>query len=252
MKPNNTTNRTTTRKRSSPDRFAPRSIDPTLFTDEPTVEITKLEPDRKRPGCVVVRTGRQRLAVIDAQQAQPLGVYSGAQLTESQVEQLLKAEAIGEARRYARRVVAARSMCTAGLARRLTRKGLPEPEARRIAQELADLGAINDQRFAESAARAILARKPAGRSFIIRAVAAKGIDRKTAEAAADLALQSTEESPADSAYKLAQKKVRTLPRSIDKLAARRRVFAALARRGIDPDTARTATEKALKQQHDQD
>ncbi|MCC5787412.1 MAG: regulatory protein RecX [Phycisphaerales bacterium] len=143
---------------------------------------------------------------------------------------------------HALRILTARDRSRATLLRKLAEKDHSPAHANAAADHLARLGLLDDRRYAENLVRAQLARKPAGRSFLLARLRKDGIDQKLAETVIAEALAPRD--LAAEAADLARRKARTMQTLAPEIR-QRRLFAMLARRGFDPDTARAALELAL-------
>lgn len=146
------------------------------------------------------------------------------------------------------RILTARDRSRATLLRKLAEKQHDPAHAAAAADHLTSLGLLDDRRYAENLVRAQLARKPAGRTFLIARLRKDGIDQQLAETvvAKTLAPRDLAAEVAD----LARRKARTMDRLAPEVRDRR-LFAMLARRGFDPDTARAALELARREPRDQ-
>ncbi len=139
------------------------------------------------------------------------------------------------------RILTARDRSRATLLRKLAEKQHEPAHAAAAADHLTNLGLLDDRRYAENLVRAQLARKPAGRTFLIARLRKDGIGQQLAETIVAEALAPRD--LATEAAELARRKARTMDRLAPEVRDRR-LFAMLARRGFDPDTARAALELA--------
>lgn len=147
------------------------------------------------------------------------------------------------ARRYATRLVARRAYSRRALADKIVGHGFGADLARRIVDDLARVGVLDDDALAESLVEAELSRRPAGRALLEKKLLARGISGGTAQRAVQRALEDRD-LVADAA-EFAHDKASAMPASLDDTTRRRRLYAALARRGFDPEVCRVATEDAL-------
>lgn len=148
---------------------------------------------------------------------------------------------------HALRILTARDRSRATLLRKLAEKDHDPAHASAAADHLQRLGLLDDRRYAENLVRSQLARKPAGRTFLLARLRKDGIDQKLAESVIAEAL-----APRDltaEAADLARRKARTM-QTLAPEVRKRRLFAMLARRGFDPDTARDALDQALNHTDD--
>lgn len=147
------------------------------------------------------------------------------------------------ARRYASRLIARRAYSRRALADKIVGHGFGADMARRIVDDFTRVGVLDDDALAESLVQAELSRRPAGRALLEKKLLARGIDSGTARRAVQQALENRD-LVADAAQ-FARGRASAMPASLDDRARRRRLYAALARRGFDPDICRVATEHAL-------
>ena len=211
----------------------------------PGATITALAPHPRDPMLVVVKSGRRTIGTIRGTDVQSLRIDLGAPVTESLLAALDSAERAAEARKYAINAVSHRAMSTRTLIGKLKRRDVDASTASSIADDLTAKGILDDAAYAETVARGELARKPAAKSFLIAKLRSRGVDDKTARAAADHAVSDPTYNAREQALTLARKKARSLTRLADPLAAKRRLYAQLARRGFDPETCAWATKQAL-------
>jgi regulatory protein len=148
------------------------------------------------------------------------------------------------ARRYAAALLGQRAYSRQKLIDRMIRKGFDADVARRVADRFVAAGVLDDAALAASMARAEIARKPAGPMLLEMKLVSKGIERATAREAVTEAL-ADRDLLAD-AVRLAQKRLAVMSPSVEESAVRRRVYAALARRGFSPDLCRKALDQATK------
>ncbi len=143
--------------------------------------------------------------------------------------------------------VITRSVVTrARLMTKLRSKGHETEAAQAAADRLEHAGLLDDRRASFAAARAIANRNGgAGRRLIESKLRAQGVHESLAREATDEAL-ADRDSLAD-ATALAQKKWRTLRERTDAATAKRRIAAALARRGFDLETVWEAVRRVVRE-----
>jgi regulatory protein len=153
-----------------------------------------------------------------------------------------------DARRYALFALSQRSMARGRIVQRLTRRGTPRAIADATCDDFERLGLLDDERFAAAIARSIVERKPAGARYVEQKLLSRGVSRAVASRAAAEATAGRDH--ADDARELARKRVRAIPPRLDDHAARRRIYAMLARRGFPPDACRLGADHALMLRRD--
>ena len=108
--------------------------------------------------------------------------------------------------------------------------------------ELEALGIVDDRRVAEVFVRARLAEGPVARVTVEASLIERGVEPGLIGSVLHEHMQGRDEE--GEALELARLKVRTSPAKLSPDAIKRRVFAFLARRGFDEETARQAVETA--------
>ncbi|MDO8848396.1 MAG: RecX family transcriptional regulator [Coriobacteriia bacterium] len=140
------------------------------------------------------------------------------------------------ARERALRLLMYRERSSFEITKRLSDDGYPEDVASLITEDLLRTGLVDDERFAESYARALIQARGYGRSRALRELSARGI-------APELALSALEElAPDDGEDQRARVRARSLVRpndTVDRLAAR------LIRRGFSQSVALRAARDTL-------
>ncbi|TVQ62606.1 MAG: hypothetical protein EA378_04560 [Phycisphaerales bacterium] len=229
-------NRPRTRK-PSPERIP---LDP----DEPAT-LTRLSPSRKHPGQLVCTFDSGATLRIPADAARAHALAAGAVLEPRHVRELLAIADRAAAQSYAMNLLTARAVSRHQLLQKLRRRNHTPGTAAAVADRMSELGLIDDEAFAHAAARTICLGPPAGVRLVEAKLRAKGIPGDLASRAAKAAL--AEHDPMADALRLARRKLRTAQiNAKDVTAVRRRLAAALARRGFDPDVTRRAVETVLK------
>lgn len=114
-----------------------------------------------------------------------LGLYSGLELNEEQLEALKAAAGLASAKNRAVRIVSATGVSKAELERRLTQKGESEHNAKAAVQWLADLELLDDGKTAEQIVRSAV-HKGYGKARIRQILFEKRIPEEYWEQALDL------------------------------------------------------------------
>lgn len=132
------------------------------------------------------------------------------------------------------------------LEERLRRAGIAAGAAREALDRLAAVGLVDDLEYARAYLRERLGRRPVGERLLRQGLVSRGVGREHADQALE-ELRSPAGSPeAGGEGARARRAAAELARKYAKLDAgerRRRLLAALARRGFDFDTAREAIEE---------
>ncbi len=197
--------------------------------------VTALTPLRGKAGLVSVRVGSRTLGAVEPGAA---GVRVGAEVTAEMVSRVRRAAALARAKAGAMRRLARRGKSSGQLVDDLVRAGHGKDAAVEAVERLRRAGLIDDRALAESYARQVAARSASGRRLLEAKLRSKGFGGEIAAEAAKGA--AGERDALEDAVALARKKVRSLPRTIDPAAGKRRVWAALARRGFEVDVCMRA------------
>lgn len=212
--------------------------------------ITTLGTPRNDPSRVVITFdgvsdgARATRISVRARDIKQLSLVPGMVLDADTLEALKRAVRLDMAHRAAlaslQRAPCSRRRLIERLSRRRTHD-LAILEA--VCDELDAAGILNDEANARSAARAMVARRPAGKRLIEQKLRAKGIAPATAKAAAEEAV--ADRDPVEDATALARKRMRTMSPDLERHVVVRRLSGALARGGFDPDVCRRAIERAV-------
>ncbi len=127
--------------------------------------------------------------------------------------------------------------------RRLTRVGYREDLVAAAIERLTELGMLDDEAFARAWVESRDRAHPRGQRALRQELAVKGIARETIAGVLTERDESTDGSgaPPDhtAALRLVGRHARTLARITDPNSRRQRAYSLLARRGFDPETARS-------------
>ncbi len=166
----------------------------------------------------------------------PIADIAALELTEDQDWTEALAAAVTEriitqkARKTALSMLGRRGYSRGELTQRLVRKEYKKSTAEAIVAELAEDGWIDEEAYAQSIARETLARKPAGRRFIIQKLLSRQIDHALAERVVQDLLNDYDLT--EEAMKLAESKLKTVSH-LDPDVAYRRIAGTLHRRGFE-------------------
>ncbi len=188
--------------------------------------ITALRARRSRGGRVEVQIDGQR--AFDLPLPLAAGLAVGQRLAEQEVEALRQRAEEEAAYQRALKRVSWRPRSEEEVRRALARHGVAVPVQDVVLQRLREAGLLDDRRFAQAWVENQQTFRPRSRRALRRELAAKGVPREIAEAA--LAGLDEEAAALEAAAKAARR-LRGLPAE----AFRRRLGAALARRGFDSD-----------------
>lgn len=212
--------------------------------DGGVVTLTRLGPDRWRIS--TPDTPRDTLddaAVLDS------ALCDGDPWTPATRERAASAIAHAGARRAARRLLRQRPRSQAELRERLVGRFSAEV-VERVVNSLVESGAVDDRRLAHALADHMASVTPHGRNAIRRRLEGAMVNRGLVEGAlASHAPASDERARANAAAESQLRRLQTL--GLDQATLRRRLLAALGRRGFEADDAYDAVEALLGPADDQ-
>jgi regulatory protein len=192
---------------------------------------------------VVIKLGRRSGGRIPEADADRLNIREGAEWTEDLRAAVTASIARAKGRQYALNALGRRPMSRRTLLFKLRQRGLDEVSAAAIADELAAKGILNEASFAEGVVHAELTRKPAGKHLLMARLRQRGVEDAAARKAVTRAVEDPSYDARAGALDLARRKRRTMSPRLEPEAVRRRLYAALARRGFDPDVCRWAIDR---------
>jgi len=153
----------------------------------------------------------------------------------------------GTAKDRALRLLGVRDRSRRELERRLLQAGFEQEEVAVALDALTAAGLIDDRRFAAAVTEHARTGRVAGRRSVVSSLLAKGVDRDTAERAAE----SLTPGETDRAEALASRQAARL-RGVDPEKAFRRISGLLLRRGFAPGTAYAAARRAMGHPEEED
>lgn len=192
---------------------------------------------------VSVRIGGDLRLTLAKRDAEAAGLAPGTSWTSAMAERVIDGVLADTARRFALSSIRRRAQSKGQIIDKLTQRGTPRPIALRVAEELADIGAIDDAAFASAAAHAMVTRRPAGKRLIEMKLRSKRLEGTVARHAAQDAVRGRD--ALTDALEVARKHARAFPEKLDAAARQRRLLGALARRGFDSDICFQAVRRTL-------
>ncbi|WP_431954703.1 recombination regulator RecX [Nocardia lijiangensis] len=151
---------------------------------------------------------------------------------------------VEQAKEACLRLLAVRARSRAELAQRLAAKGFTADVAEGALDRLTEVGLLDDAAFAEQWVHSRHTFSGKGKQALAQELRRKGV----APADAAPALESiSSDNERDRATELVRRKLRTLPRDLDRDKAIRRLVGMLARRGYSQSTAFTVVKAELAQ-----
>ncbi|MCC3329982.1 recombination regulator RecX [Nocardia abscessus] len=152
---------------------------------------------------------------------------------------------VEQAKEACLRLLAVRARSRAELAQRLAAKGYSAEVSERALERLADVGLIDDAAFAEQWVHSRHTFSGKGKQALAQELRRKGVTQSDAASALDAITADDEE---ERAGELVRRKLRSLPRDLDREKAIRRLVGMLARRGYSQATAYRVVKAELADQ----
>lgn len=207
------------------------------------MRITAIRPQKNHPERVNIEVdGEFRFAL-----AQSLvwdeALHEGDLVTPEGIAELECRDASWKAREAALNLLSFRARSAAELRRRLLEKAYDPGLVDECVAALVERGLVNDVDFAGQWARGRVRSRPRGERSVVQELRIKGVDADLARAAFDEALQRENTSETELAIRAAAK---WRPKSgEERVKARARLHAFLARRGFGAEAIRAAMQAVL-------
>ncbi len=204
--------------------------------------ITEIRREGRRYAVVC---GEELTVTLDSDTLDSSGLEPGDEVEEARLMELADRSMYKQARDRALYTVGRKEICREGLIRQLTRGECSREIAGRVADEMIELGFINDVRYANMLADYLYREKRYGSRRVIMELTSKGVDRELAAAAA-------EENAYDPEEALDALLESRFGRELDTPAGVRRAMNNLLRYGYAPGEIRSAIERKTRQSFDED
>lgn len=215
-----------------------------LIPTDGSASVESVVPSAGDSSRSAVKVAGRIIGRVDTGRAGEIGLVAGAPWTAELADQTQREIGIDAARQAALRMLAAAGKTRASLRTALAKKGHAGEAAKAAVDRLAAAGLLDDRAVAEAAARSALSGRGIGTRGLVNKLRAKGVEKDVSESVAKEALAGRDER--EDAFKEAQRALRTLSASLDRMTRRRRLSARLARRGFSPDVISDAVERALR------
>lgn len=211
---------------------------------------------KAKPGSavlVVVRCGRTVLGVVSRADATRLGLdegVAGIAADEALIAGLAEADEWIRARAMMAGWLDRTALSQAVVEKRAAAKGFSHGLIQRLLKEFVGLGLIDDAAVAIAATEHELRRKPAGPRLLREKLVRRGIDEDLADGVASAATAGRDLF-AD-AVALCGARMSLTSMKCDPVAARRKLFGLLGRRGFEEEVAAAAIERVLGPEREAD
>ncbi len=199
-------------------------------------------------GVELIISGQENPLALPADTDYHDSLKEGIVLTAPQLQRLKEKSELFRCDREAARILALRDHSVGEFRDRLLRKRFAPSAVDRTTKKYRQLGALDDARYANAVAEALLQRLPCGQAYLTSYLQKKRIARTLAEQAAQLLLSGRD--PAAMAEEALARRWSSFGQfELEK--ARRRAYNYLARRGFSYDDARIAFENLWTQKQEE-
>jgi regulatory protein len=205
--------------------------------DQALAHITAITASARHAGRFEILVDGDVVATLSLDAIERLGVRIGVAYTESLANRVTVEAAALHTFDRALAMLAARPRAARDLERMLVRKGEPAEHVAAAVARLIALGILDDAQFARQFIRAKISGAGLSRRRLQSELWRRGVARDVIDAALAEVLVEDEVDEDAQIAQVAAKKLRTL-RSADPAAARRRLYAFLARRGYESSAIR--------------
>lgn len=195
--------------------------------------VTRIAREKRR---YTVECGEELTVTLDSDTFELAQLEPGDEVDEELLVQLAARSEYKTARDRALCAIGRRELCRGGLIQLLTRFGTSRDIAAQVADEMIGLGFINDTRYAGMLAEYLYEEKRFGRRRVVMEMINKGLDRDTAQLAA-------EQYEPDTAEALDGLLEGRFGRELNTPAGVRRAMNNLLRYGYAPGDIRAAIER---------
>ncbi len=220
------------------DRFV---MSTSLFPEiEPGERIGAIDAPASNASLRRIRVGRRIVATLPADAVEALGIAIGDAWTKPLAAKVQQAMAEHTVRRYAQRLLKRRPYSRSEFVDRLMRKEPDRAMVKRIANEMIAAGAIDDEAYARALAVSVTDRGPVSVTYLKHKLRQRGIPPELAQRVAGETLKKTD--VVETAAAFAAARLRSMSSQTPDVVARR-IWAALARRGLDADTIRIVLDR---------
>jgi regulatory protein len=209
--------------------------------NEPIHRVTAIEPQVRRPERRSVFLDGEFALGADVEVIARAGIQVGQGLTHAELEALVRAEERRSARDAALRFLGFRERSAREIERHLLRKGYEAEVVSEVIGDLSSRDYVNDARFAHAWVESHTASRPVGPDRLAAALRARGVEPETVREAVSEIDPTTE---LELALRAGERLVGGVNRQ-DPRQARRRLAAALRRRGFSWDVIRPACDRLL-------
>ncbi|MBT4584868.1 MAG: regulatory protein RecX [Phycisphaerae bacterium] len=203
--------------------------------------ITAIEPDQHDPNLRHVFVQATCVATLSVSDVKRLEIELDQHWTEDLDRAIEELQSLEKTRSIALQLLSQRAWSQKELTDRLVKRGADSSTASTITSQLEEDGWLDDLAYAGACIREWVRIEPASKRWLEHKLASKGITETTAEQAINETYSDRSEQ--DAATELATIRLAKVAK-LDEPTQRRRVMAALQRRGFSADVASEAIRRA--------
>lgn len=207
--------------------------------------ITALEPQQRRGGRVSVYLDGEFVVGVDQEVAAALGLRVGQEIGAEQLDAVVSAEMRRRAKESALRLLGARARSRNELRRSLERKGYDSRVIEEVLDDLSRRQLLDDLQFARAWVESRTVARPMGRQRIVCELRGKGVASDLIEEALSGRLE--DDTDLGLALTVGRQTVKRI-RGEEPRAARRKLAAALQRRGFSWGVTSAVVDRLLPAQ----
>ena len=210
--------------------------------------ITKIEVQKRRSNRRSIFLDGDFFCGVDEEVIARLGLRKGVEVHEEEIARIILTEEKLKAKRYALNLLSYRMRSRHELASRLRQKGFDKDTVDELADDLEDVGLIDDLEFAKSWIRTRMELNPRSFYAIGRELQKKGVKKEIARQAEDELRGEFDEK--EIALSLGKKRLASI-KGLEARVLKRRLLAYLSRRGFSYEISKWVIEH-LKDGHEND
>jgi regulatory protein len=195
-------------------------------------KITKIEAQKRHKDRYNLYVNDEFALGVDEDIIIKYSLSVGKEVSDSFIEDVVKAEEVSKAFNYAVNLLSFRSRSTRELATKMKQKGYEQEPIDKVIEKLNYYGYLNDYHFSTQLVNDKQKFKHAGKNLLKQELYQKGVDKEIINQVIEEKVNDEEEY--ERALMLAEKKVKTLTKD-DKNAKYRKLSGLLARKGYSFD-----------------
>jgi regulatory protein len=193
-------------------------------------------------------SGDDEPLLVSLETAREHRLVEGVVLTPGQLDQLRLDSQRFRCERKTTDLLARRDHSVGEMIAKLRRAGFSRQVIDPVLRRCRSMGTLDDARYAMTAAKSLMQRRPCGHGYLVAFLQRKRIDRTLAEQTAEMLLSETDES---SRARAALETRWSIMSQFELEIARRKAYNYLSRRGFGYQSAKTAFEQLWQGKHEE-